>query len=351
MFYRSQEKIYWRDYTGLCEGSKTKSFYVIEGTENIGIINYINYSSTSEDPYLIIDSFDINCTQIGYDIESGKFFWTEEFESFLKTGQIKLTNLGSPAHSAVRILKKRDELKANLDELELKLCAYVIGRGMVGITRRYFSNKYFDISKKYSKELSEYFNISEVKEVSDLINQSKDININIYTLVLNDISSKEIFKEDFLYQDAVNKMWHCNDFLFYIRNIEKNTFDFKVWDILQPLYSYDKYVDSEVSDEDLDMLKRLIENIPNSIRNLQGMKLSEQINLVKKLYDSFSDDITIAFSILDKKKIDSNIVLDPDTKLLLELSVRKEIVNNTYDIKKIMGLVENSSNYFDDMIF
>jgi NADH/NAD ratio-sensing transcriptional regulator Rex len=351
MFYRSQEKIYWKDYTGLCEGSKTKSFYVIEGTENDGLLNIINYSSTSEDPYLIIDSFDINCTQIGYDIESNKFFWTEDFETFLKTGQIKLTNLGSPAHSAIRILKKRDELKAHLDELEIKLCAYVIGRGMAGITRRYFSNKYFDISKKYSKELSEYFNISEVKEISDFINESKKIDINIYTLILNDTYQKEVFKEDFLYKDAVNKIWHCNDFLFYIRNRERDIFNFKIWNTLQPLYNYDGYVDSEVSDENIDMLRRLIENIPNSIRNLQGMNITQQINLVKKLYEEFSEDITIAFAILDKKKLEYDIVLDSETKLLLELSVRKEIVNNTYDIKKIMGIVEDSSNYFDDMIF
>ena len=75
------------------------------------------------------------------------------------------------------------------------------------------------------------------------------------------------------------------------------------------------------------------------------------INLVKKLYEEFSEDITIAFAILDKKKLEYDIVLDSETKLLLELSVRKEIVNNTYDIKKIMGIVEDSSNYFDDMIF
>jgi len=35
IFYRSQEKIYWKDYTGFCEGSKTKDFYLIERTENI----------------------------------------------------------------------------------------------------------------------------------------------------------------------------------------------------------------------------------------------------------------------------------------------------------------------------
>jgi len=149
----------------------------------------------------------------------------------------------------------------------------------------------------------------------------------------------------------VNKIWHCNDFLFYIRNREKDIFNFKIWNILQPLYNYDGYVDSEVSDENIDMLRRLIENIPNSIRNLQGMNITQQINLVKKLYEEFSEDITIAFAILDKKKLEYDIVLDSETKLLLELSVRKEIVNNTYDIKKIMGITEDSSNYFDDMIF
>jgi len=35
LFYRSQEKIYWEDYTVLCQGTQNKEFYIIEKTENI----------------------------------------------------------------------------------------------------------------------------------------------------------------------------------------------------------------------------------------------------------------------------------------------------------------------------
>ena len=57
---------------------------------------------------------------------------------------------------------------------------------------------------------------------------------------------------------------------------------------------------------------------------------------------SFEDDLTIAFSILENKKIDPDIILDEQTKLLLELSVRIEIVNNNYDINKIIGNVAST---------
>ena len=50
VFYRSLEKIYYKDYTGLCEGSRTRDFYLIERTENSGLFNYVYYSATSEKP-------------------------------------------------------------------------------------------------------------------------------------------------------------------------------------------------------------------------------------------------------------------------------------------------------------
>ena len=338
MFYRSQEKIYWKDYTGLVEGSKTKQFYIINRTEHDGMLNLVYYSATLEDPNLVIDSFDINCTQIGYDIENDKFYWTSEFEEFLKDGNLKITNLGSPNHSAIRILKKRDELSANLEELEIKLCAYSVSRQLQGVTRRYFSTKYFEVYKKYSDELSEYFKISKEDEVRDFMTQNKNIDraeFDIYTLIgvkhYDSIFSSEMNDE------SKAKIWHCNDFLFYIRNIEKESLNYKIWSKLQPLYGYIGYVDCDPPQEDIDQLSRIINEIPESIKNLQGLKLSEQINLVKKLFKTFTDDLTIAFALLEKKKIGPDINIDEQTKLLLELSVRVEIVNNKYDIDKILG--------------
>jgi hypothetical protein len=45
--------------------------------------------------------------------------------------------------------------------------------------------------------------------------------------------------------------------------------------------------------------------------------------------DKFKEDPIIAISILEKIKVDKDIVLDDQTTLLLELSVRKKIVNDT----------------------
>jgi hypothetical protein len=43
-------------------------------------------------------------------------------------------------------------------------------------------------------------------------------------------------------------------------------------------------------------------------------------------------------AVLEKNKFDSTeIDLDEDSSLLLELSVRKEIVNNKYKIEEILG--------------
>jgi hypothetical protein len=350
VFYRSLEKIYYKDYTGLCEGSRTRDFYLIERTENSGLFNYVYYSATSEKPELIIDSFDINCTQVGYDIESDRFFWTKEFEQFLKDGKLKLTNLGSPHHSVIRILKKRDELNASLDPIEVKIAAYTVARPLHGVTRRYFSDKYFTVYEKYQEELSKYFKISKETEISSLIKESKGVDVGIYTLIAT-ISPLEVFTNGELDDESRQKIWHCNDFLFYFRNIQNDINQYKIWSKLQPLFTYENYVDCDPKEEDIDMLKRIIENVPGCIKNLQGISISKQINLVNKLFSTFKNDLTIALSLLENKKLDPDIVLDDDTVLLLELSVRVEIVNNKYDFDKILGrsqsIVFNKNNDID----
>ena len=68
-------------------------------------------------------------------------------------------------------------------------------------------------------------------------------------------------------------------------------------------------------DEDLDQLSRLVENIPNCIKYLQGYTISQQIKIVNKLFECFNEDLTIALSLLETRKIDPEIDLDEQTKL------------------------------------
>lgn len=339
MFYRSLDKIYWRDYTGFCESSKNKNFYIIERTENKDIFNFIYYSGTSSNTNLVIESFDINCTQIAYNIEEDKFYWTKDFEKFLKTAELKIVNLGSPHHSSIRIIKKRDELKAKLDTVELDILAYTVKKNMLGITRRYFSDKYLKYYQKYEEELSKYYKLLEEPDIAKILNDAKDLNINLYSL--------ECILDDDYFSDIEYVSYHCNDFLFFMRNIEKDTYDYKVWDILNHLYDYQGYIDSHIDDEDLFLLKRITENIPNSISNLKGLKLSQQVNIVKRLLNIFSEDLTIAFALIDNIDIKTFIneeIESDENKLLLELSVRKKIIDNHYNVNAIMGIEPNIEN-------
>ena len=63
--YQEKETKYYADYTGMCFNTHTKYFYSIVESTKDDIFNTIKYKSNSNDPSLIIKSFDINATRIG----------------------------------------------------------------------------------------------------------------------------------------------------------------------------------------------------------------------------------------------------------------------------------------------
>jgi hypothetical protein len=67
--------------------------------------------------------------------------------------------------------------------------------------------------------------------------------------------------------------------------------------------------------------------------------MSQQLSLVKKLLDIYKEDPIIAISILEKGNVGLYDDLDDEcNQLLLELSVRKEIVNDTKNkVGNILG--------------
>jgi hypothetical protein len=98
----------------------------------------------------------------------------------------------------------------------------------------------------------------------------------------------------------------------------------------------------------MDLLQRFGKYAPGSIENLKGLKLSEQIEVIKKFLDKFKEDPIIAISILESVKVDKDIILDEQTMLLLELSVRKKIINDTRGkVNKILNLEEISKTNSD----
>ena len=127
--------------------------------------------------------------------------------------------------------------------------------------------------------------------------------------------------------------------IFWIINIKGNEYYETIWKKLKIVFSSKDYIDCTIDLEDIELINRIINNAPKSYTNLKDLKLSEQIRMIKTLMDKFKHDESIAIALLEKsnlKELDfSN--LDEDDLLLLELSVRKEIVMNSRKVSYIMG--------------
>lgn len=332
--YENKETIYYDDsYGGINYRNKVNEYYEISESVTIGKINEIYYISNTNDPNLIIDSFDLNCVQIGYLIETDTFYWTKDFESFINTGDIKVVNLITPSHTSLRLVKKADELKATYDEFELKLLQHVLNINLDGVVRTRFKSRYKNIWDKYSDKLDRFFKISQDINKQSFIKINFNDDSKIY--YLDSINKKEInFELDIdnrklvFDDDNLRKIWTCSEFIFYMRNIYGDNNLKYLWSDLRYLFIED-YLDIIPHKKDLDLLVRLVNNAPKVINTLRGLKISEQIKKVKNVLEAFKDDPIIGISLLENHKIDADQEFDENTKLILELTVRKEIVNDT----------------------
>lgn len=338
--YKEEQTNYFEEYSGMSWFSETKEYYRIIEARNEDIINTVYYEATTTDPLIIINSFDINCTRVGYSIDEDKIYWSKDFEDFLKTGELKISNLRTPAHTAIRIVKKSNELNAKMNDFELKLVQHSLSYGFTDILRRRFKERYFGLFTKYKDSLEPFFTIEQDVDIENFIKTKFNDNSKIWTLVPKlEEKEEEVDDYDFSFTSAIweqifndNNLSYINssnEFLFYMRNIFNNDELKPVWTKLRWFFNDVDYVDTSISQEDLNLLNRLSINAPFVINNLRGYKLSEQLEIVKKLLDNYKDDPIIAISILEKMKINKDIVLDEETSLILELSVRKEIVNDT----------------------
>jgi len=349
--FKEEDVRYYEDYTGMCWNSYTKDFYTITSSEKKGIFNEIGYKASTDEQGIILNSFDINATRVGYSIEEDKFYITKDFEDFLNTGELKICNIQTPSHTAIRIAKKSKELNAKLDELEFKLISYCLSHQFSDINKFRFKERYFEMFEQNKDLLKPYFKIERDNEIEEFLRLHKNVETELYGLANTDyfMSVKEHESKDYeiisflesnniFNDDNLGKMHTSKDFLFYIRNVFGTEME-KIWEKVYYFYTDCGYVDMEVSKEDLDLLRRLGDYAPNSIESLKGMKMSKQLSLVKKLLDIYKEDPIIAISILEKGNASLYDDLDDEcNQLLLELSVRREIVNDTKNkVGNILG--------------
>ena len=331
--YQEKETKYYEDYTGMCFNTHTKDFYSIVESTKDDIFNIIKYKSNTNDPSLIIKSFDINSTRVGYSIEKDELYWTPEFEEFLKTGELKVCNLMTPSHTAVRIAKKSKELNAKLDLFEFKLIQHALSYSFSDRIKFRFKERYLEMFESNLDMLETHFIITRDNEAEEYVKSQYLEDVKLYYLMPNiktSESTDDVFVTPKIFNDSnIFSIHKSSDFLFYMRNIYGKDNLASIWKKVYYYFNDISYIDKEVSNEDLDLLCRFSEYAPNSIENLKGMKISEQIDVIKKFLDKFKEDPIIAISIIESMKVDKDIELDEQTLLLLELSVRKKIINDT----------------------
>ena len=325
-FYEVKDVKYIETYSGLTFRSDVDKFYYIISTQQDGIINKIDIGGTDNDVQTVLDSFDINCTQVAYCLESEKFYYTDDFINFLKTGKLYVVNFMSPSHSAIRIAKKAKELNVELDEYELKLCAYVNHKNFIGVNRRYFTMKYANMFRENANILKKYFMIQKDDSMKNFIFKNElERNENM----IFRMSSSDEFNPDLDYNEFNGlNCTTCEEFESYVRNfrhIEKG-----LYTKLRHVIDRKDYFDMNASKEDIELLHDIIQTAPQTIPNLRGYKLSEQINYVNRLISRYEGEKKyVAICVLEHPnfKLDKIDQYTNEELLLFQLNMRKRLID------------------------
>lgn len=346
--FKDKDRRYFEDYTGICWTDYVKDLYTISSSENEGIFNTIKYDSSTEDPAIVLKAFDLNCVKVGYHIEKDSFIISKEFEEFLQTGQIKIVNMMTPSHTPLRIVKKAKELGATYDELEMRLTTHAMITTFSDIIKLRFKERYATMYEEHRDQLEKYFVMKRDKDTENWLKMN-DIETTLYKLeptgyfFPEKTETIEVLLDDFIPEwnlfedDNVLSIQTSRELLFYIRNVWKTEKTVQ-WKKLHFFYKDSAYLDERISQEDTELLHRIAIHSPKSIENLSGMSAAKQVSVVKELLNTFKEDPIIAISILEKGSFKGVDIEDELNQLLLELGVRKEIVNDTKNkVGNILG--------------
>jgi hypothetical protein len=275
----------------------TKSYYRVLDTDRNNYINTVMIESNEEDPNIIIGSFDLNCTQVGYDLATKKLYYTEEFNEFMETGIIEIVNINTPSHTLLRMLAKRDALNAKIDmRRELSYIKMLHKNGIRKNVRFNFSDKYIPVYKKYKTEIRSYgFYIEETKtpynsSLPDTIYAIKPMSheymygdeLGIPYDTLNETKTPN--SDDI---PNINNL-HCLNFFYKYVYGDNELMD--IWGEIGTFWVMgNRYIEGYSIEELRDMkkmfasIKKWTEKFPMMQKSLFGMSLKEQIRSLSLL--------------------------------------------------------------------
>ncbi len=299
--------------------AKRISLYHISEVSNENLLNIIKVKSTDNSvdvtPYQILESFDLNMVKVGLNIRNKKLYWTSDFEFFIKTGQLQVTNTHSIFHTACRIAKKKNEMpwlytNDNLNYKTLTLPTQLFKKQYAARNtyNAFFGKKYFNIFKNHS-ELHDLF------EVSETINKKTKKPTNLYTCTLSDKLNQYVTNDETqTYQDLIEYNFKSRDqyvaahalskFFINQKNLTKGKHYFNALNTLEHITSdYTKsqislleqnYLDGQVQLEWAQRIDKFIKKHNNLTYMFTGSTLNEQSKIyesIRKLQNEFGEHI------------------------------------------------------------
>lgn len=133
-----------------------------------GLTNYIFVKldgvSKGNPDLMILDGFDINCCQIGIDLSTYELYTTPAFDKFIENRELKIITTLTPSHTAIRIVKKSNELgvKLNKPQVFKELFPYFFARRISSSKKErtlFFGSKYKNMYFDYLVELLPFFSL------------------------------------------------------------------------------------------------------------------------------------------------------------------------------------------------
>lgn len=222
------------------------SNYRILEVDRDGLLNWITISRVNNRDNIrnyryILNGFDFNCCQVGIDLKTNELYYTDEFEEFLNTKQLDVTAIYTPAHTAIRLFKKRKELDCYCD---VEKCMELLSQPLIHETRLklsprhfgiYFSHKYRDMFVEHYKELKEYFKMVRFfDDKKDLWKLNNVINDPFCPLVSSDEQhvTNWLNPENSIPTEILEKWSSYNDIMWTLLPKKYNTPNVKVTEIL-----------------------------------------------------------------------------------------------------------------------
>ena len=142
-----------------------ETYHVVESIRN-GLLNYVFYKLDgplhTDLNLMVLEAFDINCCQIGIDLSTLAIHSTPEFNKFVEDRELKITTTLTPAHTAIRIVKKAKELNVKLDKSTefKKLFQFFSSHKNNKKCTLLFGRKYMNMYYEYREDLLLYFSLN-----------------------------------------------------------------------------------------------------------------------------------------------------------------------------------------------